>query len=107
MLFGTPYLHPSAGESLAVFRRLGSSLASRAGGVPAALELLGAQPRVPLWQKTALLEGVGAPVSGYAAGKENPAAMEALEALIRSEEREVAVLAVKLKKKLQRAESKP
>jgi hypothetical protein len=78
-------------------------LASRPEWLVQTLDLLLEDTRSPLWQRTALLEGLALPVGGFPHLKQTPSA---LERLLLSPEPAIALRAAGLKKKLEHIHAK-
>lgn len=102
-LLGNSALVPDASGKCVVLRSLGMHLASRPEWLAQTLDLLLEDTRSPLWQRTALLEGLALPVGGFPHLKQTPSA---LERLLLSPEPAIALRAAGLKKKLEHIHAK-
>jgi hypothetical protein len=91
-------------ETSALFRKLGSALASREEWFLSAMDALSENTSSPLWQRVAFLEGLAKPASGFPLLKSIP---KTLDTLTRSPEAPIASRATEIKRSLAKKEAKP
>lgn len=104
VLLGNPTLAPDASGGCAALRALGTHLSTREDWLVQTLNCLQENSQSPLWQRTALLEGLALPVGAFARLREKP---RSLDLLLRSPESAIAMRAQELQKRLPKINAKP